>query len=58
MGSFKEKIKNKQGVHAYYLGALACQEGLAMNASPYERGSRFDVDWVDGYLDALYIRRL
>ena len=58
MTSFSKKIEKKKESHAYILGAKACMEGLAMNASPYDRGSKPDSDWVDGYLDAMFLKRL
>lgn len=58
MVSFKKEIEKKQESHAYYQGAKACMDGLAMNTSPYERGSKPDADWVDGFLDAMFLRRL
>jgi hypothetical protein len=58
MASFKEKLEKNKESHAYYQGAIACMEGLAMNTSPYERGSPPDSDWVDGYLDAAFLRKL
>jgi ribosome modulation factor len=58
MASFKEKLEEKQESYAYYQGATACMEGRAMNTSPYERGSPPDSDWVDGYLDAMFLRKL
>jgi len=41
--------------HAYCLGINACNAGYPMGVSPYEGGSKLDKDWVDGYLDALFI---
>ena len=57
MTSFSSKIKEKEFEYAYYSGALAFMEGKSMT-SPYERGSAQDEDWVDGYLDAMYMRKL
>lgn len=58
MTSFKEKIEVKTFEYAYLLGAKAFQEGLAMKSSPYQRGSKPDSDWIDGYLDAMFLRRV
>ena len=58
MISFKEKIEVKSYAYAYLLGVDALSKGLAMNTSPYDRGSKPDEDWVDGYLDALFVRKL
>jgi len=53
--SFSSKIKEKMDQHAYCLGINACNAGYPMGVSPYEGGSKLDKDWVDGYLDALFI---
>lgn len=58
MISFKKEIEKRQEVHAYYQGVKACLDGKAMNTSPYDRGSRPDEDWVDGFLDAMFIKRI
>jgi hypothetical protein len=58
MVSFKKEIEKKQQSHAYYQGAKACMDGLAMNTSPYDRGSGADSDWIDGYLDAMFLRSM
>lgn len=57
MASFKAKIEEKEESYAYLLGAEAFQKGLSMQG-PYDRGSKADQEWVDGYLDAMFIRRL
>lgn len=57
MTSFSKKIEEKKESHAYLLGAKAAQEGLSMQG-PFERGSPADRDWVDGYLDALFLKRI
>lgn len=58
MTSFKKKIEENTHSYAYALGVEAFYKGLAMNASPYDRGSKPDEDWIDGYLDAMFLRRL
>jgi hypothetical protein len=58
MASFKDKIKRASHPFAYALGVEAFYKGLAMDASPYDRGSKPDEDWVDGYLDAMFLRKL
>ena len=57
MTSFKEKIQKKEESHAYLLGVEAFSNGLSMQ-SPYIRGEPADIDWVDGYLDAMFVRKL
>lgn len=55
--SFKTKIALKKENHAYVLGVEAAQSGKSM-LGPFERGSDADADWVDGYLDAVFLRNL
>lgn len=55
--SFGAKIEEKAQSFAYVLGAKAWQEGLSMNG-PFARGSEADRDWIDGYLDAMYLEKL
>lgn len=57
MTSFQAKIEKKEETYAYVLGAQAFQKGLSMQG-PYERGSGADQEWVDGYLDAMFLGRL
>ena len=57
MVSFKAKIEEKEESYAYLLGAEAFHNGKSMQG-PYERNSKADQDWVDGYLDAMFLRRL
>lgn len=58
MTSFKSKIKEIEQSHAYYLGAEACMAGNRMDSSPFDRGSKADEEWVDGYLDAMFLKRI
>lgn len=55
--SFQAKLERNKENRAYVLGAEAAQSGKSM-IGPFERGSPPDSDWVDGYLDALFIRNL
>ena len=57
MTSFWNKIKDREAVHAYVLGTKAYQDGLSM-LSQYERGSKADADWLDGWLDAMFLRKI
>lgn len=57
MTSFSSKIKEKRNEHAYYLGTCAYAEGLSMQ-NDYEQGSKLDEDWLNGYLDAMYLRNV
>lgn len=57
MSSFKAKIEKKEETYAYVLGVQAFRDGKSMQG-PYERGSSTDQDWVDGYLDAMFLRSL
>lgn len=55
MTSFKAKLEKNKENHAYILGVEAFQNGLSMDG-PYERNSKADEDWIDGYLDAMFIK--
>jgi hypothetical protein len=55
--SFQEKLEKNKENHAYVLGAEAASKGLSMEG-PFPRGSDADVEWVDGYLDAIFLRKL
>lgn len=59
--SFKQKkeehIKMRMSASAYCLGIKAFKDGLSMKESPFERGSPDDAEWVDGYLDNLWVYR-
>jgi len=57
MTSFQAKIEKNKENHAYMMGVEAASMGLSMEG-PFERGSSPDSDWVDGYLDALFVRKL
>lgn len=57
MTSFKEKLEKNKETHAYLLGIETAWEGKSM-LGPFERGSPPDREWVDGYLDYLFLRRL
>lgn len=58
MVSFRKEIEKRQETHAYYQGAKACMDNLPMSTSPYDRGSIPDSDWIDGYLDAMFLRSM
>lgn len=57
MASFQAKLEKNKENHAYLLGAEAAQSGKSM-IGPFERGSPPDSDWVNGYLDSVFLRRL
>ena len=57
MASFQAKLKKNKENHAYLLGAEAAQKGESM-IGPFESGSPPDSDWIDGYLDEVFLRRL
>lgn len=58
MTSFKKKIEELEKSHAYCLGAEACMSGKRLDNSPFDRGSIADEEWVDGYLDVMFLRRI
>lgn len=55
--SFSAKIEDRAKSFAYVLGSEAYQNGLSMKG-PFVRGSEADKDWIDGYLDAMYLEKL
>lgn len=57
MTSFKARIEKNKENRAYMLGAEAAYAGESM-LGPFERGSPPDSDWIDGYLDAVFLRKL
>ena len=57
MTSFSAKLEKNKENHAYVLGAEAAGDGKSM-LGPFERGSSADRDWVDGYLDFVFLRNL
>lgn len=57
MTSFQAKLEKNKENHAYMLGVEACQSGKSM-IGPFERGSLADREWLDGYLDAAFLRNL
>lgn len=57
MTSFQAKLEKNKENHAYILGVEAAQSGKSMQG-PFERGSLADREWVDGYLDAVFLRNL
>jgi hypothetical protein len=58
MASFKTILDKKIESHAYCQGAEACTQGKPLRDSPYERGSKADAEWVDGYLDVMFLKRI
>lgn len=57
MTSFQAKLEKNKENHAYMLGVEAAQDGKSM-LGPFERGSPADREWVDGYLDAVFLRKI
>jgi hypothetical protein len=55
--SFQAKLEKNKESHAYMLGAEAASSGKSM-MGPFKRGSEADQEWVSGYLDALFLRKL
>ena len=55
--SFKAKLEKNKESHAYMLGVEAAKSGRSM-VGPFERGSPADRDWVDGYLDYVFLRNV
>lgn len=57
MASFQARIEKNKENHAYMLGVEAARDGKSMQG-PFERGSLADTEWVDGYLDYYFLRRI
>lgn len=57
MTSFQAKLEQNKEKHAYVLGVDDYRSGKSM-IGPFERGSPADIDWVDGYLDAVFLRNI
>jgi hypothetical protein len=58
MASFQAKLEKNKESHAYILGADAFNHGLLPANNPYAYSSKPYEDWVDGYDDALFLRKL
>lgn len=56
MTSFQAKIEANKENNAYMLGSEAGHKGLSMEG-PFTPGSDADADWMDGYLDAVFLKR-
>jgi hypothetical protein len=54
--SFRAKIEENKENHAYVLGSDAGHKNLSMEG-PFTPGSDADADWMDGYLDAVFLKR-
>lgn len=57
MTSFSAKLEKNKENHAYVLGSEAAKDGKSM-LGPFDRGSSADRDWVDGFLDFVFLRDL
>lgn len=57
MVNFKEKALKKREVGAYKEGTEAYRNGERnkLLRSPYEKDSKADWDWLDGFYDAWYL---
>lgn len=55
--SFKEKLEKNKENHAYLQGVEAAYRRDKMS-SPFERGSEADEEWLNGFLDATFMRNL
>lgn len=55
--SFSKKIEEIQEDSAYALGSKAYIAGKSMS-NHFVAGSEADAEWVDGYLDAMYIHNM
>ncbi len=57
MTSFQAKIEENKESHAYVLGGDAAYKNLSMQG-PFTPGSDADAEWLSGYLDAMYLKRI
>ncbi len=55
MTSFKAKLEKNKENYAYITGVQAAYSNEKM-ASPYPKGSEAESQWLDGYLDAVFLR--
>ena len=58
MPSFEQKLKEKRENHAYVLGAKAAMEGYSIDMRPFQYDAFVDQEWLDGYLDVVFLRNL
>lgn len=56
MTSFALKIKDKMESQAYCMGVNAFQAGYHVVESPFDKDSKADKEWLDGFHDAWYMR--
>ncbi len=57
MVNFETKIKSMRDQHAYTQGVDAFCNNEPQQ-SPYTEDFKLDLDWLDGYLDAKYLRNM
>lgn len=57
MTSFNQKIVEQQKSHAYVLGVEAARNNKPL-LGPFDRGSSADIEWVEGFLDAVFLKEL
>ena len=55
--NFATKIKSMRDQHAYTQGVDAFSNNEPQQ-SPYTDDFKLDLDWLDGYLDAKYLRNM
>lgn len=55
--NFETKIKSMRDQHAYTQGVDAFSSNEPQQ-SPYTEDFKLDLDWLDGYLDAKYLRNM
>jgi ribosome modulation factor len=58
MPSFKEKIESNREKHAYVLGAKAAMDGYSIDMRPFRHDAFVDQEWLDGYLDVVFLGAL
>lgn len=60
--TFKKALEEERKKYAYWLGTrefynimVKQQVPPMMLVSPFEKGTKEDVDWLDGYMDAFFL---
>lgn len=57
MISFQSKIDQNKQNHAYMMGVQAAYSNQKMTG-PFPEGSDADEQWLEGYLDCVFMRNL
>lgn len=66
MLNFDKIVKDLEKTHAWVLGAEKCMRVIngedevpnAMLVSPFEKDSKADYEWFDGYMDVFFLHHI